>query len=66
MNAMQVWERELEEVMPRVRAWRRALHQNPERSGQEEQTRTFLLERLKEMGIPNAVAPEPGQTYRFD
>ncbi len=52
MNGMQVWERELEEVMPRVRAWRRALHQNPERSGQEEQTRAFLLERLKEMGIP--------------
>ena len=36
-----------------------AVHGEPEKV-------SAMQQMLKEMGIPNAVAPEPGQTYRFD
>lgn len=46
------WQRELSDILPWVTAWRRHLHAHPELSGQETETRRFVLERLQEMGIP--------------
>lgn len=46
------WQTTLQDVMPSVLAWRRHLHQHPERSGHEENTQRFIADRLTEMGIP--------------
>ena len=40
------------ELLGRVTAWRRHLHQHPELSLQEHQTASFVCERLRELGIP--------------
>lgn len=48
---MEAWERALADTLPRVKAIRRDLHRRPELSGQEKQTRDFILRLLKEMGI---------------
>lgn len=38
--------------LPAMRAWRTALHQEPELSGQEERTRDKIVAALSELGIP--------------
>lgn len=42
------------ELLGRVTAWRRHLHQHPELSLQEHQTASFVRDRLRELGIPFA------------
>ncbi|PLP60155.1 amidohydrolase [Mesorhizobium loti] len=41
------------ELLARLKAWRRHLHQHPEVSGEERQTSAFVSERLAELGIPH-------------
>jgi amidohydrolase len=46
------WGRAARSALPAMRAWRAALHQEPELSGQELRTREKLLRALAELGIP--------------
>ena len=46
------WHEALAEVLPKVTEWRHALHRHPEVSGKEAHTRTFIIDRLTELGIP--------------
>lgn len=48
---MMDWRQELEPILPNITAWRRALHQHPELSGQETNTRQFIIEKLRDMGL---------------
>lgn len=43
-----------------VIAWRRYLHENPELSDEEENTVSFILERLREMGVACVDVPKGG------
>jgi amidohydrolase len=46
-----------QELQPRLVAWRRHLHQNPEISFREERTGAWLRDRVRELGLePHAVA----------
>ncbi len=46
------WTRAARAALPAMRAWRSAIHQEPELSGQETKTRDKLLAALAELGIP--------------
>ncbi|MEN2992626.1 MAG: M20 family metallopeptidase [Bacteroidia bacterium] len=47
--------RAAEALLPKLIAWRRHFHQNPELSFEEYETQRFILERLREWGIPASV-----------
>lgn len=47
---MTEWEKELDELFPETQQWRRYLHQNPEPSFEEYNTRLFIAEKLREFG----------------
>lgn len=44
-----IWKKEIEEITPRVIAWRRHMHRNPELSFQEFETTEYILEQLKDL-----------------
>jgi amidohydrolase len=46
------WTREARRLLPALRAWRVALHQEPELSNEEGRTRTKIVEALAGLGIP--------------
>lgn len=48
----------LPDMLAKMVAWRRHLHTNPELSGQEYETREFLLRQLRDMGIAAATFPK--------
>jgi amidohydrolase len=55
------WSRAARQALPAMRAWRAALHQDPELSGDELRTRDKLLQALSELGVPTTTFP--GRLY---
>ena len=55
------WTPAVRRVLPAMRAWRMAFHQEPELSTHEEHTRDKIVRALEELGIPHQVFPDfPG------
>ncbi len=55
------WTPAVRKVLPAMRAWRMAFHQEPELSLHEEHTRDKIVAALDELGIPHRVYPDfPG------
>jgi amidohydrolase len=52
MPARESWTALARRTLPAMRAWRTAIHQEPELSGVEEKTRDKIVGALKELGIP--------------
>ena len=51
-EASVAWSSAARRALPAMRAWRAALHQEPELSGEETRTREKILQALGELGIP--------------
>jgi len=57
----EAWTPEVKRVLPAMRAWRVAFHQEPELSMREDHTRDRILAALDELGIPHREFPDfPG------
>ena len=48
----------IDEIFPKVVAFRRDLHAHPELSGHEDRTSRRILEELEKLGVPARVTPE--------
>ena len=45
-------EKKISDIYPKIVEYRRFLHQNPELSGEEQETAQFIINRLNQLGIP--------------
>ncbi len=52
MPTRESWTAHARRVLPAMRAWRTAIHQEPELSGEETKTREKIVAALNELGIP--------------
>lgn len=52
-GAREPWTPAVRRILPAMRAWRMAFHQEPELSNQEEHTRDKVVAALEELGVPH-------------